>query len=70
MNTLIGDFSKALLVTREAPSIDIGLDGNDFTENTRTLLIEWRGAVVVKNNDRSAFIAGVFSTDIAALEAS
>ena len=66
---LIGDFTKALLVTREAPSIDIGLDGNDFTENTRTILIEWRGAVVVKNNDRSAFVAGDFVTDTASLDA-
>lgn len=65
---LIGDFNLALLVTRTGMRFDIGLDGNDFTLNLRTILAEWRGLTIVKNNDRSAFVAGVFATDIAALE--
>jgi len=65
---LIGDFSKSLLVTRQGLRFDIGLCGNDFTENLRTILVEWRGCTIVKNNDRSAFVAGVFATDIASLE--
>lgn len=65
---LIGDFTKALSVTRTGVRIDIGLDADDFTKNLRTILAEWRGLTIVKNNDRTAFIAGVFATDIAALE--
>lgn len=65
---LIGDFNLSLLVTRTGMRFDIGLDGNDFTLNVRTILAEWRGLTIVKNNDRSAFVAGDFATDIAALE--
>lgn len=65
---LIGDFMKAMSVTREGIRVEIGLDGTDFTDNVRTILAEWRGLTLVKNNDRSAFVAGVFATDIAALE--
>lgn len=65
---LIGDFSKALSVTRTGVRIDIGLDADDFTKNLRTILAEWRGLTIVKNNDRTAFVAGDFATDIAALE--
>ena len=65
---LIGDFTLALSVTRTGMRFDIGLDGNDFTENLRTILAEWRGLTIVKNNNRSAFVAGDFATDIAALE--
>jgi len=34
----------------------------------RTIIAEWRGLVYVKNNDRTAFVAGDFTTDTAALE--
>lgn len=65
---LIGDFNLATLVTRQGVRIDIGLDGNDFTNNIRTILAEWRGLTIVKNNDQSAFVYGTIATDIAALE--
>lgn len=65
---LIGKFDLAMLVQREGLSIDIGLDGDDFSKNYRTILIEWRGLVAVKNNDRSAFVSLDFSTAITALE--
>jgi HK97 family phage major capsid protein len=65
---LIGAFDKSILVTRAGMKIDIGLDGNDFTENMRTILAEWRGLTLVKTNDQTAFVAGVFATDKAALE--
>jgi len=65
---LVGAFDLALLVTRSSMRFDIGLDGNDFTENLRTILAEWRGLTLVKNNDRTAFVAGDFATDTAALE--
>jgi HK97 family phage major capsid protein len=67
---LIGDFSRAFLFEKGGVSIDVGLDGNDFTKNFKTIRAEWRGAVVVKNNDRPAFVKGVFATDIAAILAS
>jgi len=65
---LIGDFTKAISVQRSAIKFDIGVENDDFTKNLRTILAEWRGATIVKNNDRSALIYGDFATDKAALE--
>jgi HK97 family phage major capsid protein len=65
---LVGNFKLATLYTKSAMNIQVGLDGNDFTKNLRTIIAEWRGALVVKNNDRTAFVKGVFATDKAALE--
>jgi HK97 family phage major capsid protein len=67
-NFLVGDFSKATLFNKGSYSIMMGLDGNDLTLNMRTIVAEWRGAMVVKNNDRTAFVKGVFATAKAALE--
>lgn len=53
---LVGDFSKAMLVQRQGLRFEIGEENDDFTKNLKTLLAEWRGAVVVKNNDRNCFI--------------
>lgn len=66
---IVGDFTKALLVEREGLSIEFGFDSDDFTKNLRTIRAEWRGCLVVEQPDRSAFVAGDFATDIAALEA-
>jgi HK97 family phage major capsid protein len=65
---LIGDMSKALLFEKGGIAIEMGYDGDDFTKNFKTIRAEWRGACVVKNNDRTAFVKGVFATDKAALE--
>ncbi len=65
---MVGNFDLAAVYDKGEIGIDVGLDGNDFTKNTRTILAEWRGAVVVKNNDRTAFVSGTFATDKAALE--
>ena len=65
---LIGNFDFATVYQKGAPSIEVGRDSDDFTKNLVTVLIEWRGLVVVKNNDRTAFVAGTISTDAAALE--
>lgn len=67
---LVGDFSKAHVLEKQAPTVQIGLDASDFTTNFRTLLAEWRGVTYVMNNDRSAFVAGTFATDKAAIETS
>lgn len=65
---LVGAFDMATLYTRQGVRISIGLDGNDFTKNLRTIIAEWRGALVTKNNDRTAFVKGTFATDIAAIK--
>lgn len=65
---LIGNFDLATIYDRGDVSIEVGRDGDDFTKNLVTVLAEWRGAVVVKNNSRTAFVQGVFATDMAALE--
>jgi HK97 family phage major capsid protein len=65
---LVGVFNMATLYDKGAISLEMGLDGNDFTKNLRTIIAEYRGAMVVKNNDRTAFVKGTFSTDKAALE--
>lgn len=67
---LIGNFDLATVYDRGDISIEIGRDSDDFTKNLVTVLAEWRGAVVVKNNNRTAFVKGTFATDKAALETS
>ena len=61
---LVGDFSKATLYTKENINIQIGLNNDDFVKNLRTILAEYRGCMVVKNNDRVCFVKGTFATDI------
>jgi HK97 family phage major capsid protein len=65
---LMGSFDLATMYTRGDVQIEIGLDGNDFTKNLRTIIAEVRAALVVKNNDRTAFVKGTFSTAKTALE--
>lgn len=65
---LVGAFDLATLYEKEAINIQMGQDGNDFTKNLRTIIAEYRGAMVVKNNDRTAFVKGTFATDKALLE--
>ena len=65
---LIGDLSKALIAEKGGITVDVGLDGNDFTKNMRTIIAEWRGEVIIENNDTTAFVYGVFATTNAALE--
>jgi len=64
---LIGNGDLATLYDKGQVRIDVGLDGNDFTENKRTILGEFRGCLVVETNDRTAFVSGVFATDITAI---
>lgn len=65
---LVGNFNMSTMYQKNAVTINMGLDGNDWTKNLRTIIAEWRGALVTKNNDRTAFVKGTFATDIAALE--
>lgn len=64
---LIGNFLDATVYDKGDVRYDIGLDGNDFTLNLRTILGEWRGLCIVKTNRRTSFVKGVFATDIAAI---
>lgn len=65
---LVGAFNLATLYDLGTLSVQMGIDGNDWTKNLRTIIAEYRGAMVVKNNDKTAFVKGTFSTDKAALE--
>ena len=65
---LIGFFPFDTVYQQDGISIDIGLDGNDFTNNMRTILAEWRGLNLIKTNKLPAFVKGVFATDKAVLE--
>jgi HK97 family phage major capsid protein len=65
---LVGAFNLATLYDLGTLSVQMGIDGNDWTKNLRTIIAEYRGAMVVKNNDRTAFVKGTFSTDKASLE--
>lgn len=65
---MVGNFDLATVYDKGEIMVEIGLDGNDFTKNLRTVRAEWRGATIVKTNDRTAFIKGVIATDAAVLE--
>lgn len=66
---LVGLRAKAMLRNKaQGLTIDVGLDGNDFTTNFRTILGEWRGLCAVENNDRTNFVTGSFTTAKAALQ--
>ena len=65
---LIGDFTKAFVYSKGMIDVQVGLENDDFTKNLVTILAEWRGLALVKTNDRTAFVAGTFATDKAALE--
>lgn len=64
---LIGDMKKSHVRMRKALGIEVGRDGNDFTENLYTVLAERRLVHYVKSNDYSAFVQGSFTTAKAAL---
>jgi HK97 family phage major capsid protein len=67
-NFLVGDFSKALIAQKNGISVEVGLDSGDFLKNMRSILAEWRGEVIIQNNDTTAFVYGVFATTNTALE--
>jgi len=66
---LIGDFRKAFVLTKQGVSIEVGYNSDNFVKNFKTIRAEWRGVTFVKTNDRTAFVTGDFSTDIAAITA-
>lgn len=61
------DGSRDTVFSRGEITINIGLDGDDFTKNMRTVLAEWRGLNRIKGNDTTAFVTGTISTAITAI---
>ena len=49
--------------------MSVGLDKDDFTRNMITILAEARLVQYVKNNDKSAFVFGDITDDIALITA-
>lgn len=62
-----GDMTVVNVAIRENASIQIGLDGNDFTNNLKTILVEKRLAQFVSANDTPCLVKGVFADAIADL---
>jgi HK97 family phage major capsid protein len=65
---LVMDGAKPTIFDKQSVRVDVGLDGNDFTNNFVTILAEWRGAQRVKGNDVPALVTGTFTAAKAALE--
>lgn len=63
-----GDATVANVLFREGLSVQIGLDGNDFINNKKTILVEQRLVQFVSANDTPVLVKGVFSTAKTALE--
>ena len=64
----VGDFTKLNVRIREGFTIDIGLDGTDFTDNLVTILGEIRLVSYIKANHAGAFVSGDFSDAITSLD--
>lgn len=63
-----GDMTVVNVLIRDEMGIQIGLDGNDFTQNKKTMLVEKRIAQFVSANDTGVIVTGDFTTAIAALK--
>jgi HK97 family phage major capsid protein len=62
-----GDTTVANVLFRSEMGIVIGLDGNDFTNNKKTMLAEKRLVQFVSANDAPVLVKGVFATAITAI---
>jgi len=62
-----GQMSVLNLLIREEMGIQIGLDGNDYTQNKKTLLAEKRLVQFCSANDTGVIIQGDFATAKAAI---
>lgn len=66
---LVMDSTKAAYKIREATTVSIGYENDDFTKNLVTVLAEKRHTLVVKSNHAKAFVTGTFANAKLALEA-
>ena len=63
---ILGDFSKYRVRIYKEKLI-IGLDGNDLTENKRTIIGETRLIKFVSSNEKTSFVKGTYATIQAAI---
>jgi HK97 family phage major capsid protein len=63
-----GDMSILNVLFRDQITIQIGLDGTDFTSNLKTILVENRLVQFASANDRPCLVTGDFATAMTALE--
>lgn len=59
-NFIGGDLTVVNVLFREILNIQIGLDGNDFTQNKKTMLMEKRLVQFVSANDTNLIVSGTF----------
>jgi HK97 family phage major capsid protein len=64
---LVGDMSRFHIRMYKGKQVQIGLDGDDFSHNMRTVLVEQRLHAYVKSVDAGAFVYDDFANIIAAL---
>lgn len=64
-----GDLSVVNVLFRQGMRVQIGLDGNDFINNKKTILLEQRLVQFVSANDTQTIIKGAFASATALLEA-
>jgi HK97 family phage major capsid protein len=64
-----GDLSVVNVQFTDQMSIQIGLDGNDFTNNKKTIVVEQELVQFVSANDTPVIIEGTFTAAIALLNA-
>jgi len=62
-----GDLSVLNVRFRQGMRLQIGLDGNDFTNNVKTMLLEQRLAQFVSANDTQVLVKGTFVGALALL---
>ncbi len=65
-----GDTTVANVLFREGLTVQIGLDGSDFTNNKKTILVEQRLVQFVSANDTPVLVKGTFSAAKALLDPS
>jgi hypothetical protein len=66
-NFIGGDLTVLQVLIREELGIQIGLDGNDFTQNKKTMLLDKRLVQFASANDVGCLIKGAFNTAKTAL---
>ena len=65
---LVFDGKKAVLYIAEDTTVTVGLKGNDFIENIKTILAEIYCLLRIKTNEKSAFVYGDLDTAVAILD--
>jgi len=65
---LVGDFQKSHVRNYKSFSIKVGYDGNDFSENMRTIIGESRSHHYISTVEYTAFVYDTFANGKASLE--